>query len=167
MSEEIWKDIAGYEGKYQVSNFGRVKSLNYNRTGNEQIRKPDKVCGYLRVGLWKDGKEDKQFIHRLVLEAFVPNLDNLPEVNHKDENPENNRLDNLEWISHKDNIKYGTRNERVAKKLSKPVLCVETGIVYSSSMEAERQSGVNQSHIIQCCKWKRKTTGGCHWRYTY
>lgn len=172
MKNEIWKDIAGYEGLYQVSSFGRVKSFNYRRTGKEQCLKPtpDKD-GYLKVTLRKNGKGQQLFVHRLVAEAFIPNPNNLPEINHKDENPENNCVSNLEWISHKDNIKYGTRNERVAKKLrnrkdqSKPVLCVESGKIYTSQREAARQTGAYQTSITQCCRGKLKTTKGYHWRY--
>lgn len=172
MEQEIWKDIAGYEGKYQVSSFGRVKSLNYRRTGREQILETHKnTYGYLMVSLWKNGKCKQSLVHRLVASAFIPNPDNLPEINHKDENKENNRVDNLEWVLHKDNTRYGTRNERITKnmtgpKKSKPVLCVETGKNYSSSMEAERKTGVNYRRIIDCCHGKQKTTKGYHWRYT-
>jgi hypothetical protein len=170
---EIWKDIEGYEGKYQVSSCGRVKSLNYNKTGREQILEPIKFSnGYLLVCLYKNGKGKYKLIHRLVAEAFIPNPKNLPYVNHKDENKENNRVDNLEWCEQKYNLNYGTRNERISKKLlnredlSKPVLCVETGIVYSSAMEAERQTGADNGHIIACCKGKKyKTTKGYHWQY--
>lgn len=159
MEQEIWKDIAGYEGKYMVSNLGRVKSLNYRRTGREEILKPNKVSGgYLKVTLCKKGEKyyHPLLVHRLVLEAFVPNPNNLPEVNHKDKNPENNRLENLEWISHPGNIDYS---------LSKKVLCVETGELYISAMEAFRQTGVHQQHIIACCRGKFKTAKSLHWQY--
>lgn len=172
MKQEIWKDIAGYEGKYQVSNLGRVKSLNYKRSGKEEIMEPYKVGGgYLQVHLCKNGERDKQYVHRLVAEAFLPNPENLPFVNHKDENPENNIVSNLEWCNAKYNTNYGTRNDRVAEKLinredlSKPVLCVETGEIFPSSSEAERKSRAYQGNIIKCCQGKRKTTRGYHWRY--
>lgn len=113
---EIWKDIEGYEGLYQVSNEGRVKSF---WSGKEKILKQHNCKGYLEVGLYK--KEDKQkykLIHRLVAETFIPNPNNLPQINHKDENKTNNSVDNLEWCSRSYNINYGSRNEKVGKKNS-------------------------------------------------
>lgn len=162
--EEEWRDIAGYEGLYQVSNLGRVKSLNYHRSGKEQILNPGKTGknrGYLQVALCKNGNECRYKVHRLVADAFIQNTDNLPEVNHKDENTYNNRVDNLEWISHKDNINYGTRTRRT----SSLVMCIETGTVYPSLMEASRKTGVRPANICNCCQGKRKTTGGYHWKY--
>ena len=117
MKNEIWKDIKGYEGKYQISNMGRFKSLNYRRTGKEKILEgyPDKD-GYLFVQLWKDGKGKNCRINRLVAQAFLENPQNLPEVNHKDEDKTNNRVENLEWCSKLYNIKYGTGIKRSAEK---------------------------------------------------
>lgn len=166
METEIWKDIAGYAGKYMVSSLGRVKSLNYRHTGREQMLEPkDNSKGYLKVSLWKDGKEDTRFVHRLVAIAFIPNPLNLHQVNHKDENKRNNCVDNLEWCDPKYNSNYGTRNKRFAEKLSKPILCVETGEIYSSSHDASRRTGLHQQHINECCTGKQKTTGGYHWKY--
>lgn len=173
MDEEIWKDIEGYEGLYMVSNLGRVKSLNYNRTGKEKILKPQKNSkGRFQVSLCKNRKQVKRQVHSLVLESFVPNPDpeNLTECNHKDENPENCIVSNLEWISHKNNINYGTHTERMKKNMtgpykSKPVLCVETGVVYPSAKEAGRQTVVHRTTIIKCCRGKQNTAGGYHWQY--
>ena len=98
--EEIWKDIDGYEGLYQVSNLGRVKSFNYNRTGKEMNLKPVNTCngfGYLYVNLNKNGKTRLFYIHRLVAKAFLENPDHKSDVNHKDENKTNNCVENLEW----------------------------------------------------------------------
>lgn len=110
---ETWKDIKGYEGLYQVSNLGRVKSLNYNHTGNVKVIS-SRVCnsGYLRVQLHKDGVRKKLLIHRLVAEAFIPNPLNLPEVNHKDEDKTDNRVENLEFCDRTYNINYGDRNTK-------------------------------------------------------
>lgn len=170
--EEEWRDIAGYEGLYQVSNLGRVKSLNYRHTGKGKILKPDKnKYGYLQVTLYKNGKYNRRFVHRLVARMFIPNHKNLPQINHKDENKENNRIDNLEWCDAKYNINYGTRNERAAKSLlnnkyrSKPVLCVETGKVFSSAMEAERKTGADHSNITKCCRGELIRTKHLHWQY--
>lgn len=169
--EEEWRDIAGYDGKYQVSNLGRVKSTNYRCAGKEQTLKLLYRNGYLRVALYKNGKNNRLTVHRLVAEAFIPNQNNLPQVNHKDENKLNNRVDNLEWCTAKYNNNYGTRTERVSvklinnKKRSKPVLCVETGVIYPSFAEAFRKTGVYLANIHKCCQGKLKTTGGYHWRY--
>lgn len=117
---EVWKDIPGYEGCYQASNLGRIKSLDRDvyRGGiikhisgcMMSLRETDD--GRIKVDLRKDGFKKTFKVHRLVALAFLPNPDNLREVNHKDENPKNNRLDNLEWCTHIYNCKYGTRNER-------------------------------------------------------
>ena len=113
---EIWKDIPEYEGLYQVSNFGNVKSLNYLCTGKEKIMKPTKnKDGYLYINLYKDGKRKMFKVHRLVCFAFLENLLNYPCVNHKDENKENNHVNNLEWCTHEYNNNYGSKNERASE----------------------------------------------------
>ena len=171
---ETWKSIAGFEGLYEVSNQGRVKSLKY---GKERILKPRKnACGYLHVGLHKDGHEKTVKIHRLVAEAFIPNPNNLETVNHKDEVKTNNVADNLEWMSQKDNNNYGSRTIRAAKaninhpSFSKKVQMFDkkTGellATFPSTMEAERVTGIDHSHIPTCCKGKYKSAGGYIWRY--
>lgn len=105
---EIWKDIKNYEGLYQVSNFGNVRSLRTNK--NLYYSKSGKDKKYLKVGLFKNRKRVMAYIHRLVAETFIDNPNNLEQVNHKDENSKNNCIDNLEWISCKENINYGYRN---------------------------------------------------------
>ena len=171
--QEIWKDIAGYENLYQVSNLGRVKSLGNDRTRKEKILKPIKNRnGYLKVYLSKKGKQKAYYIHRLVAQAFVQN-DSLfnTDINHKDENPLNNNAENLEWCDRQHNINFGTRNERAAKsntnnpKRCKKVKCIETGLIYPSSREIQRQLGFFSSSITKCCKEKLKTVGGLHWKY--
>ena len=110
---EIYKDIEGYEGLYQISNYGNVKSLNYKKTGKDGLLKPQYDSdGYCQVSLYKHHKGKSFPIHRLVAEHFIDNPDNLYEVNHKDENKLNNCVDNLEWCSHEYNCNYGTRNKR-------------------------------------------------------
>ena len=107
---EIWKWIFGYEGLYQVSNFGRVKSFN-GRWGSVQILKPVlQKNGYLTVSLCKNGKLKTVKIHRLVAETFLTNSDNLPEVNHKDGNKLNNCVENLEWCTGKENVQHALEN---------------------------------------------------------
>jgi hypothetical protein len=169
--KEIFKDIEGYPN-YQISNYGNVKSLNYNHTGKEKILKPTKdKKGYLRVCLSKQGKLKNHKIHRLVAEAFIENQNNYLMVNHKDENKENNCVSNLEWCTAKYNINYGTHNQRVAEsntnhpKRSKPVLCVETGVVYPSAIEVQRQLGFSQGNISKCCTGKRKQAYSYRWQY--
>lgn len=167
IKEEIWKDIEEYENLYQVSSIGRVKSLNYNHTtGKDRILKPAKdIYGYLYVSLCKQGKIKTHRIHRLVAEAFIPNPNNFPQVNHKNEDKTNNYVSNLEWCDRKYNCNYGTRNKRIAEKCSKQVLCVETGKIYPSTHQVEKQLGFAHQNIVNACIGKRKTCGGFHWKY--
>lgn len=129
---EEWKDIKGYENIYQVSNLGRVKRLSYvvknpgpRANGSmlkfkEHLLKPRKIThGYLSVMLYKNGVPKNYKIHRLVAQAFIPNLLNLPEVNHKDEDKTNNQVENLEWCTHIYNSNYGTRPKRIGEVHSK------------------------------------------------
>ena len=181
--QEIWKDIKGYEGLYQVSNFGNVKSLDYRHTGKEQLLKPIlQANGYLYVGLYEPLKRFS--IHRLVAEAFINNPDNLPCVNHKDENPTNNHVENLEWCTYKYNSNYGSRNERVSesqlnhpdksKKVYQYTLDGKFIKEWESISECGR-NGFNKSHIVSCCKggyfnknkWINVTQHkGYRWSYT-
>ena len=161
---EIWKDVEGYEGLYQVSNLRQVKSLNYRRTGKERIlRQYNNQYGYLYVDLCKDGEKKCCRIHRLVAQAFIPNLKNLPEVNHKDENSLNNCVNNLEWCTAQYNSTYGTRIERINKKLTKTVKCVETGALYTSITEAHEKTGISACNISSCVNGKLKTARRYHW----
>ena len=113
---EEWKSIPGYEGLYEVSNLGRVRSVEkcdrFNRKILSKILKPNYVSGYLRVGMYKNKTFKYYLIHRLVAQAFLPNPDNLPQVNHKDEDKSNNRVDNLEWCDRSYNMNYGTVQQR-------------------------------------------------------
>ena len=114
--KEIWKDISGYEGVYQISNLGRVKSLK-NTKGNpkETIKKPMlKENGYLQVDLYKKTKKKKFYIHRLVAMAFIPNPDNLPEVDHVDTNRTNNTVENLRWVDKKRNMNNSLTKEKIS-----------------------------------------------------
>ncbi len=125
--KEIWKDIKGYEGLYQVSNLGRIKSVDriierrkkgkYFKKGNILKLQKSKQ-GYYICKLSYQNKKPTRNVHRLVAEAFIPNTDNLPCINHKDENKLNNNIDNLEWCTYEYNNKYGTKIERIKKTLT-------------------------------------------------
>lgn len=162
---EIYKDIEGYEGLYQISNEGRVKSIRF---GKERLLKPKtERKGYLRVDLSKDGKQKSCLVHRLVAMAFIPNHTNLPQVNHKDEDKTNNRVDNLEWCDCTYNNNYGTAIERKVRKLSQPILCVELNKVFQSANEAARWLNKKsaQAGIWNCLTGKYNSAYGYKWKY--
>ena len=180
MEEEIWKDIEGFEGYYQVSSLGRVRSLDriIIRRDGIQIHKKEKILkqafnefGYNLVNLCKNNVHKTYLVHRLVAEAFIPNPDNLPQVNHKSEfEKTDNRVCNLEWCDAKYNSNYGTRNERRVDKKSKKVYQYTLdGIlvkIWQSTKECGR-NGFSNGNIVSCClgnKW-HKTHKGYIWRY--
>lgn len=183
MKEEIWKNIEGYEGLYQVSNLGRVKSLDKylpDTLGRVSFRKEKIICqlqrgGYLAVQIWKKGKNKKFLVHRLVATAFIPNPDNLPQVNHKDENKANNNVDNLEWCTHQYNMDYGTRVERIRLKQlndvkkSKPVLQYtldgEFIAEYPSLLEVKRLFNYDGGNIRRVCNGEYKQCYGYKWKF--
>ena len=167
--EEIWKDIEGYEGLYQVSNMGRVRSLRKNIILREGISR-----GYSVLNLSKNGKPLTKKVHRLVANAFIPNPDNLPQVNHKDENKLNNCADNLEWCTQEYNLNYGTGNKKrglsnTNGKLSKPVCQYSKDGCFikewKSIMDVERMTGYDCGHISACCRNIRKTAYKYIWKY--
>ena len=172
MTSEIWKDIAGYEGLYQVSDKGRVRSLKY---GKERILKPRNIGqGYLQVILCKNREMKQYYVHRLTAQTFIHNPNNLPQVNHKDEVKTNNSVENLEWCDRKYNNNYGTRNQRIAEKntngkRSKPVIqFTKSGEFikeYKSLMDVQRNLGYSQGNISGCCNGKRKSANGFFWKY--
>lgn len=176
---EIWKDIEGYEGLYQVSNEGNVKSLGNDKTRKEKLLKPNvNNRGYMVVGLCRIGKMKTHQVHRLVANAFLPNPDNLPQVNHKDEDKTNNCVENIEYCTAEYNNNYGTRNERAGEALSIPVdMLTKQGELirqFESGKEAEkflRNNGypsASSSQITKCCKGNPNYTHayGYKWRYT-
>ena len=126
MIEEVWKDIPNYEGKYQASNLGRIKSLNFNGTGKEKIMKPRTGGRYYTIALFKNGKRKDLLLHRVIAETFIENKENKPFVNHKDENCFNNSVNNLMWCTHKENMNWGTRNERISKSNKGRIVTEET-----------------------------------------
>ena len=164
--DEIWLDIEGYEGRYLVSNFGRVKSLITNKILNQYKDR----YGYLRVILSLNGKQKIYLVHRLVAKAFIPNPENKLEVNHKDGNKENNHVDNLEWVTSKENVKHaykmGLRDKEIlikngmknAKKIYQ--LDVKTNSiikVWDSAKEIERTLGHDDAAILRCCHLQKIT----------
>lgn len=174
MKQEEWKSIPGYDGKYEISNYGRVKSYQYckKQKTNERILVPCKQqTGYTSVNLYKDRKIKTLHIHRLVAEAFIPNPDNLPVINHKDENRENNYVENLEWCTHAYNLSYNGTRERIAQKTRKPILQLDKqGNVikkWDSVSKASEYFGytAGTSHIIDCLKGRHKTAHGFMWKY--
>ena len=163
---EIWKDIKGYEGDYQVSSYGRVKSY---KNGKEKILKPRLTTRkYLQVHFCKN-KIVKNFqVHRLVALAFLPNPQNFPHINHKDENKMNNNLENLEWCDAKYNNNYGNHGKRISESLGKKIdqYTLDGKFVkeWESTMECER-NGYDHSNVAACCRGKRKTYKGFIWSY--
>lgn len=162
--EEIYKDIKGYEGIYQVSNMGNIKSLNYRKTGKESILKLKKT------------KKDYNFIylnkyysiHRLVAESFIPNPDNKPQVNHINGIKTDNRVKNLEWVTQSENIKHSynelNRNKRY-RKVNQYSVEGEFIKTWDSMVNIEKDLNILYQNIYQCCKGKSKTAGGYKWKY--
>lgn len=166
---EIWKDIEDYEGLYQISNYGRVKSLDYNHTGRvKELAPRANRGGYLYINLYNKGIRKTHVIHRLVARAFIDNPNDYPVVNHKDCNKQNNHASNLEWCTISQNTKHAYDNGlintrdiiiKASKANKKPVRCITTSKEFESAKEAEYIYGVSHSNIAACCKGKRKSAG--------
>ena len=173
--EEIWKDIIGYEGLYMVSNYGRVKSLNYHMTGKEKILKAGKSGdGHLIVYLYKNGTKKPYQVHRLVAEAFLPNPENKPIAHHKDHNPLNNNVNNLVWLTQEEHKAehpevYEACGKGARKANSKPInQFTLDGLflrAWHSAMDIERELWFNHRCIAACCKEKYKQAYGYIWKY--
>lgn len=160
---EIWKDIPGYEGLYQVSDYGRVRSLNYNKTGLVKELSMEITAGYYRVVLYKNGKRKKVFVHRLVVITFIGPIPRGMVVNHINENRSDNRVSNLEIVTYKQNNNHGTRNERIsktnkisligntnrAKKLELIKQNTDTKLSFNSTVEACLFFGFKNKHNIR------------------
>lgn len=160
--EEVWKDISGYEGLYQISNLGRVKS-------KRKILKPIKG-EYLKVGLSKNGKQNTFAIHRLVAKCFVENKNNYNFVNHKDENKHNNIFTNLEWCTNIYNINYGLRNKKISEHNSKYKIIQKdknNNIVHiwKNIWELTHNTNYKKDNISCCCRGKYKYAYGYIWEY--
>jgi hypothetical protein len=183
MMEEIWKDIEGYEGLYQVSNLGRVRSVSRMIQRDDKwigkvitfyhkgriLRQAKTVDGYSQINLWKEGGCHTHRVHRLVAKAFIPNPDNLETVNHKDENILNNRADNLEYLSVADNIRYGTGIARRRLSKRKPVeQLTKDGkhiAYYDGIIDASIATGAPRELIGKVCHGRKKTAGGYRWKF--
>lgn len=170
--KEEWRDIPEYEG-YQVSNLGRVKSLEridaLGHRVKEKILKPGLARGYYRVILYKNSIKKKYYVHRLVWIAFNGQIPENIQVNHINEIKTDNRLENLNLMTRKENCNWGTGIERSIKKRSKVVLqfTLDSILVkeYPSTKQVERELGFNRGHICDCCNGKRKTAYNYIWRY--
>ena len=173
---EIWKDIAGYEGLYQVSNFGNVKSLRYRRSNVAKLLTPKcNSCGRLWVELANNGITKPMQIHRLVAEAFLPNEHDYPEVNHKDENPKNNIVDNLEWCTRQYNVNYYFDRHRddVIRRKGKlkqiPIIqrTIDGEFVrhWDNSRQIKKELNVSDWSVSECCRGNKKTAYGFIWHY--
>lgn len=169
--EEVWKDIKGYEGHYQVSSLGRVKSVKFHK---ERIMKMSiDSDGYVVLHLTRNNTRKNVRVHRLVAEAFIPNYSNHPQVNHKDEDKTNNAVSNLEWCDCSYNNNYGNRNSKagkaIAKKLSKPIeqrsYDGKLIKVWSSFAEIKRELGFDTKCIWLCCKGICNKSQGYKWNY--
>lgn len=175
--KEIWKDIKGYEGLYQVSNLGRVKSLERYKENHNKLQKVEKKIkipsldniGYLKTILYRENKQKNLRIHRAVAQAFIPNPNNYSQVNHKDGNKLNNNVNNLEWITSTGNIKHAWDNG-LRKHLKRPIYQLDLKGNYiktwNNICEASRELNICRSSISACCNnYRSKTAGGYKWRF--
>lgn len=169
---EVWIDIPGYEGFYQASNRGNIRSLDRYvkhahgvRKEKGRILKQRLLRNYMSTSLRKDGILKCCFTHRLVASAFLKHPIGKDEVNHKDECKTNNNVRNLEWCTHSYNTSYGTARERAAEITQKPVIGTDSNgkeHFFKSVREANELAG---NHVTECCAGKRKTCAGMTWRY--
>ncbi|MGN0574879.1 MAG: NUMOD4 motif-containing HNH endonuclease [Ruminococcus sp.] len=171
---EIWKPIPGYEGYYEASTYGRVRSVERIINGRwrfthrkSHIMTPNNVHdGYKQVKFSIAGKKLQPLLHRLIAETFIPNPDNLPQVNHIDGNKDNNNVDNLEWCTASQNSSH--RSQVLKKWVGRPkkkVKCIETGVVYESSHHASRELKINQDGICSVCQGRQLKTKNFHFEF--
>ena len=179
--KEEWRDIKGFEGYYQVSNCGNIKSvdreiLQKHYSGcishyilKGKIKKLQKQKnGYLIIDLNKNGKFIRKLVHRLVAENFIDNPKGYSYVNHKDNNPKNNQVDNLEWCTQSYNVKYAYENWTKTPPNMKPIRQLKGGktiAIYNSISEAQRMTGICFANISKCCRKLRNYAGGYQWEY--
>ncbi|QEE50332.1 hypothetical protein FUA48_12310 [Flavobacterium alkalisoli] len=192
LENEIWRDVLNYEGCYQISNLGRVKSVerkvksSRSKTGYRTIK--EKLMtpllskyGYYRVHLMKEGKSFIAMVHRLIAEAFIPNPNNKPQVNHINLIRTDNRIENLEWMTNKENMRHAWDNNSANKEAIKKATIIaqernkKAVIQYNVNMEivktflsikdASEECNIRHSNIGMCCSGKIKTAGGFIWKY--
>ena len=169
---EIWKPIINYEGLYEVSNLGRVKTLTKPGFSFKPrlLRQRDNGFGYMQCQLMKNGKRNMMTVHRLVAQAFVPNPENKPQINHKDGDKRNNAVDNLEWCTNSENQIHKFRVLGIKSKGGRPkrkIICCETAIVYESAYDASNATGIHRGSISSVANHRcgYKTAGGLHWEF--
>ena len=169
---EIWREVVDNDN-YIVSNTGRIR-----RRGSENDHSTYDKKGYRLVDLYKGGMRSKKRVNRLVAEAFIPNPENKPEVNHKDGNKSNNNVENLEWVTTRENCRHawdnglvkpsysmlGKKNPNAGRK-GKPIRIIETGEIFNSSLECEKAIDGNNRHINDCLRGRQKTHRGYHFEY--
>ena len=188
MGKEIWKPVVGYEGLYEVSNVGRVRSLPRDiiQSNGKKIRTKGKILilwlqnkGYKMTCLRRDNRSKFKLVHQLVGKAFIPNPDNKPFIDHINGNRSDNRVENLRWCTAKENSNF-----ELAKKHASDAIRGKTGVLcpnsksvsqftldgkyirtFGSGCEAERETGIDQGRISLVCRGKRRQTGGYIWRY--
>ena len=169
---EVWVDIDGFDGYYQVSNLGRIRSYLSRGCAKHReepvILSGSLVGGYIQIALRREGRTVQPMVHRLVAEAFVPNPDKKPEVNHINGDKADNRAGNLEWTTRSENMKHAfyTLHRHLGSE-GKKVRCIETGVVYPSIHAAARDVGTSAPQISAVVRGtiRAKRAGGFHWEF--
>ena len=176
---EIWKTIEGTNGRYEISNTGKIRSLNYKNTGKiKELRPAPDPKGYMKTMLLIGGRYKNVKVHRLVAEVFIPNPEGKPQVNHKDGNKRNNHEDNLEWSSNIENAHHAIEtglfvnsykaSEAANEKRKKPIVATRADgekYTFDSISSASRSLGVNRRHIQSILRGERRQTRGYTFEY--